>query len=140
MITSIQTVDIKYIHQTWPLVEKFIAESIDKGLDGGSADYTVDHVLGYIASGQWVLIVAVEDSNVIGAMTMSFINYPLNRVAFVTTTGGKFIISKDTFQQLKHIAKYHGATKIQAMARPAMVKLLKSCGMVTSNTMMEFKL
>lgn len=139
-MTTIQTVDTKYIHQTWPLVEKYIAESIDKGLDGGSSDYSVDNVLGYVSSGQWVLVVAVEDSNVIGAMTMSFINYPLNRVAFVTATGGKFIINKDTFEQLKTIAKYHGATKIQAMARPAMVKLLKSCDMVPCNTMMEYKL
>ena len=140
MKTVIQTVDTRYIHQTWPLVEKYVSESINKGLDGGSPDYSVDNVLGYVSSGQWVLIVAVEDSNVIGAMTMSFINYPLNRVAFITTTGGKFIINKDTFEQLQTIAKYHGATKIQAMARPAMVKLLKSCDMVPCNTMMEYKL
>ena len=140
MTVSIQTVDSRYIHQTWPLVEGYIADSVNKGLGEGSADYSVDNVLGYVSSGQWILIVAVEDSNVIGAMTMSFINYPLNRVAFVTATGGRFIINKDTFEQLQTIAKYHGATKIQAMARPAMVKLLKSCDMVPCNTMMEYKL
>jgi len=141
MATQIQTVDSKYVHQTWPLVSKFIEESVNKGLGNGSQDYSADHILGYVASGQWILVVAVDESGlIIGAMTLSFINYPLNRVAFVTATGGKFIINTDTFEQLQRIAKYHGATKIQAMARPAMVKLLKTCGMEPCNTMMEFVL
>lgn len=141
MNITIQIVDQRFVHQTWPLVESFIKESVNKGLASGSQDYSADHVLGYIASGQWILIVAVNENNeVVGAMTMSFINYPLNRVAFVTATGGKFIINKDTFEQLQLIAKSHGATKIQAMARPAMVKLLQSCDMVPCNTMMEFQL
>lgn len=135
----IRLVDAKYIHQTWPLVEKYIVESIDKGLSGESKDYTADQVLVYLASGQWILLVAVDEKNEIhGAMTISFINYPLNRVAFVTTTGGKMIVNQDMFEQLKHIAKYHGATKIQAMARPAMVRLLQTCGMKPGNTLMEF--
>ena len=81
-----------------------------------------------------------ENNNINGAMTLSFINYPLNRVAFVTATGGKTIINTDTFDQLKRIAKHHGATKIQAMARPAMVKLLQTCDMKPGNTLMEYEL
>ena len=141
MNLTISPVDIKYIHQTWPLVEGYIADSLDKGLPNGSLDYKIDHVLGYLTSGQWMLIVAVDESNQIqGAMTLSFVNYPLHRIAFITTTGGKLIINPDTFKQLQVIAKYHGATKIQAMARPAMVKLLQKCDMVPCNTLMEFSL
>lgn len=135
---QIRAVGIEHIHQTWPLVEKYITESFEKGLAGGSSDYTVDQVRVYLASGQWILLVAVDEKNEIhGAMTVSFINYPLNRVAFVTATGGKMIVNPDMFEQLKHIAKYHGATKIQAMARPAMVRLLQTCGMKPGNTLME---
>jgi hypothetical protein len=141
MNLTIRPVDTLYISQTWPMVKDYIAESIDKGLVNGSADYTLDHIQAFLTSGQWMLIVAVDEENKIhGAMTLSFINYPLNRVAFVTTTGGKLIINQDTFNQLQSIAKYHGATKIQAMARPAMVKLLQKCDMVPCNTMMEYKL
>lgn len=141
MNLTIRPVDVTYVHQTWPLVEKYIDESLKKGWDGGSPDYTTDQILGLLSSGQWMLIVAVDNDNQIhGAMTMSFINYPLNRVAFVTSTGGKMIVGKETFEQLQGIAKYHGATKIQAMARPAMVKLLKTCGMEPCNTLMEYKL
>ena len=141
MNLTIRPVDLAYIHQTWHLVKDYIAESLEKGMTNDMPDYTLDHIQAFLASGQWILLVAIDELNVIhGAMTMSFINYPLNRVAFVTTTGGKLIINKDTFNQLKSIAKYHGATKIQAMARPAMVKLLQKCDMVPCNTMMEFKL
>lgn len=133
----IQPVNIEHIHQTWPLVEKYLQESLDKGLAGGTLDYNLDHVLGYLVSGQWILLVAVENSQIHGAMTISFINYPLNRVAFVTATGGKTIVNKEMFEQLKHIAKHYGATKIQAMARPAMAKLLQSCGMQPCNTLVE---
>jgi hypothetical protein len=134
----IRPVETNYVHQTWPLVRGYIEESFNKGLTSGTPDYTTDQVLVYLTSGQWVLIVAVdEENNIHGAMTLSFINYPLNRVAFVTSTGGKLIINKDTFDQLKRIAKYHGATKIQAMARPAMVRLLQTCDMVPGNTLME---
>lgn len=135
----IQPVDISHIHQIWPLVEKHIRESIDKGNSDGC--YTAEQILVYLASGQWLLIVATDESNEIhGAMTLSFINYPLHRVAFITATGGKNIIDKDTFNQLQTIAKHYGATKIQAMARPAMVRLLQTCNMKPGNTLMEYEL
>lgn len=135
---QIRPVSIEHVHQTWPLVESYIKESIEKGLNGATSDYNSDQVLVYLSSGQWLLIVATDENNKIhGAMTISFINYPANRVAFVTATGGKMIINKETFDQLKRIAKHHGATKIQAMARPSMVKLLQTCGMQPCNTLVE---
>lgn len=134
----ISPVAANFVNQVWPSVKGFIQESQDKGLVSGSADYNPDQILVYLVTGQWLLIVATDENNVIkGAMTLSFINYPLNRVAFVTTTGGKMIINKDTFEQLKSIAKHHGATKIQAMARPSMVRLLQTCGMQPGNTLVE---
>lgn len=136
---SIQTVPQNNVQQVWPLVERFIQKSQDVG--SGDGCYTADHILVYLTTGQWILIVAVDESNEIcGAMTMSFINYPIHRVAFVTATGGNGIVDKSTFEQLIQIAKHYGATKIQAMARPAMVRLLQSCNMKPGNTLMEYEL
>lgn len=141
MTLVIKPVPVEYLHQTWPLVAGYIASSIDKGTPNSTSDYSLDSVLCLLTSGQWILLVAVDEEDKIqGAMTVAFINYPLNRVAFVTATGGKDVVSKDTFAQLQAIAKHYGATKIQAMARPAMAKLLQTCEMVPCNTMMEFKL
>lgn len=138
MTITVRTVDLQYVNQTWPLVEKYIQESCDKGEDKASSCYSAEHVRVYLSTGQWILIVATDDSNTIkGAMTMSFLNYPMHRVAFVTTTGGKGILNKDTFNQLRTIAKHYGATKIQAMARPSMVRLLQACEFEPRNTLME---
>lgn len=137
MIT-IRPVAPEYISQVWPMVEKYIQESMAKGESESSACYNADHILVYLTSGQWVLLVASDENNELhGAMTLSFINYPLHRVAFITATGGKGIIDKDTFNQLKNIVKQYGATKIQAMARPAMVRLLETCDMKPGNKLME---
>ena len=68
---NIRTVGQQYVNQTWHLVEDYIAESQKYG--GG--DYNTEHVKVYLTTGQWILIVAVDENNVIhGAMTITFNN------------------------------------------------------------------
>jgi hypothetical protein len=139
MKLSIKPVEVSYVSQIWDTVEPFLVESINKS--EGAADYNISHVQMYATSGTWVLLVAVDEQNVIhGAMTVSFLNYPLNRVAFITTTGGKFIIDQDTFSQLSAIVKGYGATKIQALCRDSMVRLLQKQGFEPRTTLVEAKL
>jgi len=134
MSLIIRPVQPQYVHQTWPLVEKFIADAAQYGGD----DYTVEQIKVFLANGEWLLVVAVDEQGAIhGAMTASFINYPNDRVAFVTATGGKMIINADSLEQLKAILKQMGATKIQAAARPAMVKLLSRTGFYERYTTVE---
>jgi hypothetical protein len=92
----------------------------------------------FLTSGQWLLLVAVDEEKTIhGAMTVSFVNYPLHRIAFVTTTGGKFIANPELLEQLKVLVKAHGATKIQAFCRESMVRLLSRAGFEPRNTLVE---
>lgn len=140
MGVSIKTVDTNYVHQTWPLVRHFVDDALSKGHDfpDWAACYNADHVLQYLASGQWLLVVATDDhNNVIGACTVSFINYPLHRVAFVTTIGGKLISNEDTFNQFKAILKSYGATKIQGSGREAIVRLWRRFNFEPRNTLVE---
>ena len=131
---NIKTVGQQYISQTWDLIEKYIVESQQYG--GG--DYSSEHVKVYLTSGQWVLIVAVDEQNVIhGAMTITFNNYPNHRVAFITATGGKGIITKISLQQLREILKSFGATKIRAAVRPSMERLLYRVGFFKRYTIAE---
>jgi hypothetical protein len=98
-------------------------------------------VQGFLAAGQWSLIVAIDENNVIhGAATVSFANYPKNRVAFITLIGGKLISNMDTFDQFSAILKEAGATKIQGMARPAIARLWKRYGFEERTTLVEVKL
>lgn len=140
MILTVKTVDASYVQQTWPLVEKYIEEALVKGHDfpDWSRSYTKEHVQQYLTSGQWLLVVATDENNEIhGAATISFINYPLHRVAFMTTTGGKFIVNPEVFEQLKAICKQYGATKVQAFCRESMVRLVERCNFESRNTLVE---
>jgi len=140
MSLTVRPVDTNYIQQVWPIVEGFIQEALDKGgeFPDWADSYNAHHVQMFLTSGQWTLFVAVDEENKIhGAMTISYINYPLHRVAFVTTTGGKFIANPDLLEQLKALVKINGATKIQAYCRESMVRLLARANFEPRNTLVE---
>jgi hypothetical protein len=143
MTLSIRPVGVNYVAQTWQYVEEFLRGAMEKDtpIPDWANNYELSHVQGFLSSGQWALIVAVDESNVIhGAATVSFANYPKNRVAFITLIGGKLISNKDTYSQFSAILKDAGATKIQGMARPAIARLWKRYGFEERTTLVEVKL
>lgn len=136
MSISIQPVDTNFVQRIWPMVEGYLQSALDKG--EGPADYNIHHVQMFLTSGQWLLVVAVDEDNVVhGAMTVSFINYPMSRVAFITATGGKGVVNLASLEQLKSIVQARGATKIQAFGRESMVKLLAKSGFEPRTTLVE---
>jgi hypothetical protein len=143
MSLKIQPVDVNYISQVWPLVEQYLIDSLVEGAEKLNIDpgYNIHHVQMFLTTGQWLLVVAVDKENKIhGAMSVSFINYPTARVAFVTLTGGKLILDRNTFEQLKIILKQRGATKVQAHGRESMVRLLQRTGFKPQTTLLEAEL
>jgi hypothetical protein len=140
MNLTVQYVDNNFVQQLWPKVKPFIEDAMAKGGDfpDWAASYTVDHIQAFLAAGQWLLLVATDENGEIhGAATVSFINYPLHRVAFITAIGGKLISNDDTFEQLKLILKQRGATKIQGYGRDAIVRLWKRYNFEPRNTLVE---
>jgi len=136
MTLQVQLVPLSLIHQTWPTVEKFI----ENGLKHAEDDYTIDQVRACVAKGEWMLVVAVDDKGVRGAMTVDLYNAPNHRIALITSTGGKFIINKHTFEQLCSLLKSFGATKIQGVGRDSVIRLLESVGIKKRYTLFEAKL
>ena len=137
MTLNVQSVPIQYIAQTWPFVEKFIGDAAQWGGD----DYTLEQVKVYLALGQWVLLVVIDEQGKIhGAITISFINYPNDRVAFVTAIGGKFISGKEQYEQFKNVLKGYGATKIQGAARESVVRLWRRLGFYERYAIVETKI
>jgi len=133
-------VGIEYIHQTWPLVEKYIQSAFDEGASGEML-YTMDNVRAYLASGEWQLLVAVDENNLIkGAATIAYTNHPLQRVAFVTAIGGRLIANKILFEQFKLIMKQNGATILQAHGKASIVRLWRRLNFTAHNTLVELKL
>ena len=137
MQLSIQPVYTAAFHQTWPLVEGFLAEALKWGED----DYTAEQAKTYLASGQWLLVVAVDEANVIhGAAAVNFTNMPNDRIAFVVAIGGKLISNQDTYSQFSALLKAHGATKIQGAAREAIARLWTRYGFKERYRIVEAKI
>ena len=137
MTLALHHVALQHIHQTWPLIEKYIAEAQEYGGD----DYTLDQIKMFVAQGQWVLVVAVDEENKIhGAATVNFSNYPNDRIAFITFIGGRLLANSEVLTQLKAILQQMGATKIQAAVRPSMAKLLSRTGFKERYIIVETKI
>jgi len=112
------------VAQKWSKVAPFIEDALLYA-DG---DYTLDQVRLAVVSNQWLLIGIFEGDFIKGALTVSFINMPNDRVGFVTAIGGKNIFNKDTYKQLVEILKQFGATKIQGGVRESIARLWRKVG------------
>ena len=134
---KVQYVPQQFVAQTWPRVEEYVKSA----LDYGHGDYTLDQIRLLVSLGNWLLLVAVdEEGHIHGATKVSFINYPNDRVAFITFIGGRLISNQDTFKEMCDILRSNGATKVQGMARPAIARLWKRYGFEERSTLVETKL
>jgi hypothetical protein len=63
MDLRIQPVGIDYVVQTWPFVETYLKEALEKGepVPEWSDNYDISHVQGFLTSGLWTLLVATDD-------------------------------------------------------------------------------
>jgi len=137
MNLTIQSVYSAHFHQAWPFVEGFLAEALKWGDD----DYTADQAKAMLAAGQWLLVVAVDEENIIhGAAAVDFRNMPNARVAFVIAIGGKLISNQDTYAQFTALLKSQGATKIQGAARESIARLWTRYGFKERYRIVEAKL
>jgi hypothetical protein len=133
----VRHIPVDYCAQVWPNVTKYIADAQQYAGD----DYTVDQVKGLICSGQWMLLVAVDEQGAIhGAAAVNFINMPNDRIAFITFIGGKLVSSKDTYAQMVQIFKQFGATKIQGAVRESMAIFSHRYGFEERYRIVEAKL
>ena len=134
---NIQLVPLSVIHQTWPLVENYLKEALKWGED----DYTIEQAKVFITKGEWMLLVAVDEQNVVhGAAAINIYNMPNHRIAFVIAIGGKLISSPETYKQLCNLLKEFGATKIRGVARDSVARLWKRYGFEERYILVEAKL
>ncbi len=142
MRLTVKPVDINYVAQTWPMVEPYLKSALATA-EGPESEwcYNIHHVQSFITSGQWTLFVFLdEQKNIKGALTVSFINYPMQRIAFISLLGGHLVINKDTVAQIKNWCRIYGATKIQAYATGPRVRLWRRCDLKPCATVMGLTL
>jgi len=113
-----------YLAQTWDKVSYFI----NSALEYAGEDYTLEQIKVLLSSNTWLLLAVYDGDNIKGAITVAFSTMPNDRVAFITTIGGRHITSPDTYSQFAAILKQFGATKIQGAARPSVARLWRKIG------------
>ena len=113
-------VPTEHIQQTWDKVEIML----DRAMAHSGGEYDLDQLKVLLTQGRQVLCVGTEEDLVIKcAMTIEWINYPNDRVAFITAIGGK--TDKQGFGEFEQWVKANGGTKIQGAAFEAVARLWK---------------
>ena len=129
--------NVAYLHLHWEEIKKYLQPALDSC---SVEEFNLDQMKVYISSGQWLLFVVEEKQKICGAVIVSFLNYPNDRIAFVTAIGGKFISSRETSDKFKALLKKMGATKIQGYANESVARLWKRIGFVNKQILVEHKL
>jgi hypothetical protein len=133
----LKPIPTEFTAQSWDLV----APHLELAMKYSGGDYNLDQIKMMVLMGQWLLIIMVDEQDKVhGACTVSFINYPNHRIAFVTAIGGKLISSEATFKQLCEIVKSRGATKLQGAARKSVARLWSRYGFKERHITVEYKL
>lgn len=119
------TLTVKYVHPNhipllWPQVQKMI----EKALEHSAGEYTAEQLKVMLMSGAQSLLVAEgEDKKIYGAATISFENYPNDRIAFITSIGGKMLADKDIWKQFEDWCVANSCTKARGAAFEAVARL-----------------
>lgn len=146
MANKLQVIDPNYLAVIWPEVRDYLEQSLLEGeeqveeVPNWNGCYNIYHVQSFISNGTWLLVVAVEDGIIKGAATVSFMNYPMSRVAVITLTGGKLVTGENEFYQLTALLKTYGATKVQAYCRESVARMLKRRGFEPVSTLVEVQI
>jgi hypothetical protein len=124
------------VQQAWNDVAPLLASAMVH-VDG---EYTLDQLKVMLVDGKQTLLVLVDDDNKIQtAFTIEWINYPNDRVAFLTAIGGKTDLN--AFNQFKDWVKASGGTKIQGATFESVARLWKmKLGFKHKYTIMEYAL
>lgn len=104
---KLNQVNPNYVCQVWPDVFDYLASGLPD-----DSEYSLDQLQLMLVRGEQALLVA-EDDGIHGAASVSIINHPKQRIAFISSIGGHGISTPEMFGQLKAWAKGQGCTKIR---------------------------
>ena len=133
---ELKVIPLNRVAQVWPEVAVWLQDA----LKHSKGDYTLDHAQLYVSSGQWMLVVAYEGERVLGAATVNFYNMPTKRIAFITATAGRKLLTAESMEQLRAICRQYGATHIECATRESMSRMLHRFGFTEKYRTMEVPL
>ena len=124
MSIKVQHIDPNYLHEIWPIVEPLLKPVFEKS--NTSKYYSIDNLKEYLIRGEHTLLVGSNsDNNILGCVTIQWLNYPCARVAYVSAFGGNFGNSIEHHKGFIDWLKAMGATRIECSVRPSVARLLQ---------------
>ena len=108
---KLYVVPTNQVQRFWYLAEPLLQKALDKG----NNEFTADQLKLLVTQGQQQLLLAMKEDKCYVAVTVQWINYPNDRVAYITYLGGKDI--KKVANEFKEWVKHHGGTSIQCSTK-----------------------
>jgi hypothetical protein len=123
--------------ELWPIAAPMLQKAIDVEPDF----ITIEQAENFIRTGKAHLLVWEEpDVGVTGAAMVEFLDYPRERVAHISLTGGKGIANPLVFDEVKNWMRLYGATKAQCWTKGALVRVYEKIGFENTQQVMRIKL
>ena len=129
-------IPVEQIPQRWSTIAPFIDDALTKA----GADLTVEQAKVYLSLNQWMLLGVFDGAELKGVTTIQYSNKANDRVAYITSIGGRNIVNPDTYEQFNAILKANGATKVQGGVRESVARLWRRLGFRQVNILVEKKL
>ena len=124
-----------------PLVWDAVAPLLQKAIDLDPKSTSTQHVNYTIRTGAMNLLVWEEENEgITGAATVSFTDYPTERIAQVHLMGGKGIVKKHVFEQAQNWMRANGATKAQCWCQDNLVPMYEKMGLNKTHNVMRIDL
>lgn len=136
---NVHVVPPELIYSIW---EK-IAPMLEASFLESTGDCTTEQLKLLLVRGDQTLFVAVDTDNeeIVGASTVEMVNYPNNRVGFITALGGKGVVTAAIFENMENWMRVNGATKVYAYAKEAQARLYRQkSGFEATRYLVEKKL
>jgi hypothetical protein len=99
------------VQRFWYLAEPLLQKALDKG----NGEFVSGQLKLLLTQGQQQLLLLMKEDKCYVAVTVQWINYPNDRVAYITYIGGKN--TKAGFEQFKTWVRQNGGTAIQGSTK-----------------------
>ena len=133
---KLYVVPTNQVQRFWYLAEPLLQKALDKG----NGEFVSGQLKLLLTQGQQQLLLLMKEDKCYVALTVQWINYPNDRVAYITYIGGKN--TKAGFEQFKTWVRQNGGTAIQGSTKFESIARLwnKLYGYEKKYTLMELKL
>ena len=116
---TLYVVPTNQVKRFWYLAEPLLQKAIEKG----NGEFTTGQLKLLVTQGQQQLLLAMEKDICHSATTVQWVNYPNDRVAYITYLGGKDI--KEVADEFKEWVRQNGGTSIHCSTKyESIAKLL----------------